>query len=201
LTLLALTGTARTEDAAPADSNIAAATTAAPSTGAQRKLQLGVAFLPMAKGQYTYTVSATKTVPAAFAYGVGLSGVYDVWRGLSVGLAPQLIFNVKDKTSSDVAKEVDVFARIAYAYTVVETISLYLEVLPGYSLILPPAGGKPKGFVFAFGGGCAMNLTDRAFVNLGLDYQIGYQNRDEDGVIFETRAKYYRLALGGGVKF
>jgi hypothetical protein len=46
-----------------------------------------------------------------------------------------------------------------------------------------------------------MNLTDRVFVNLGLDYQIGYQSREEDGTTFETRTKYYRLALGGGVKF
>ncbi len=204
LTLLALTGTARAEDAAPtapADSDLAAATAAAPSTGGQRRLQLGLAFLPMAKGKFTSTVSTTTTVPAAFAYGVGFTGAYEIWRGLSVGLAPQLIFNVKDKTSSDVAKELDVFARLAYAYPVVETISLYLEVLPGYSLILPPAGGTPRGFVFAFGGGCVMNLTEQVFANVGLDYQTGYQTREEDGATFEVRTKYYRLALGGGVRF
>lgn len=172
-----------------------------PPTRVERKFRLGLAFLPMANGKFTSTVSETTTVPAAFAYGVGLTGAYDILPGLSVGLAPQLILNVKDKTASDTAKEIDVFARIAYAYPVVETISLYVEVLPGYSLILPPNGGKPKGLVFAAGGGCMMSLTQRVYANLGLDYQVGYQNREEDGVTYETRTKYYRLSMGGGVKF
>jgi hypothetical protein len=210
LTLLALSGAARAEEAAPTTSasvaaqpagEAAASTVAEPPARSHRKLQVGIAFLPMAAGKFTYTISKTTTVPAAFAYGMGITAGYEILPGLSVGLAPQIIFNVKDKTASDTAKEADLFARIAYAYPVVETISLYLEVLPGYSLILPPAGSKPRGFVFAFGGGCAMNLTDRVFVNLGLDYQIGYQSREEDGTTFETRTKYYRLALGGGVKF
>ena len=39
-------------------------------------------------------------------------------------------------------------ARVAYAYPLVETISIYAEVLPGYSIIIPPAGGFPGGLLW-----------------------------------------------------
>ena len=167
----------------------------------RRRWQVGLSFLPMAAGRFTSTVSTTETNDAAFAYGVSLAAGYEILRGLSVGLAPQLILNVKDKTSSSTAKQFDLMARVAYAYPVVETISIYAEVLPGYSLIIPPTGGFPRGMVVAFGGGCAINLTDRVFVNLGVDYQMGFQTRYDSGVGFETRTTYLRASLGGGVKF
>jgi hypothetical protein len=223
LVLFTLTATAHAEETAPAaaappasEAAAAPADQSAPPAGdasaaltpvdeqtsvSRRRWQAGLSFLPMALGRFTSTVSTTETNDAAFAYGFGLAAGYEILRGLSVGLAPQLILNVKDKTSSSTAKQFDLMARVAYAYPVVETISIYAEVLPGYSLIIPPAGGFPRGFVVAFGGGCAMNLTDRVFVNLGVDYQMGFQTRYDSGVGFETRTKYLRASLGGGVKF
>ncbi len=228
LTLFALAATARAQEAAPAAATAASpAKTAAASEAAKpaaaspaesvaaatapssaqpasrRKLQVGVAFLPMALGKFTTAPGGVvQTADAAFAYGVALSGVYEVLPGLLVGLAPQVTFNVKDKTQSKAAKELDVLARVAYAYQPVDTISVYAEVLPGYSLIIPPgAAAYPRGFVLAFGGGAAMDLTERFFANLGVGYQIGFQNRSGPGGSFETRTKFVRVALGGGVKF
>jgi hypothetical protein len=231
LTIFALAGTASAKEAAhtpekaapekaapaagnavapaPATAPAAAVTpvagdvTAAPlATPKARRFQLGLAFLPMAKGRFTASPGGTpKTVDAAFAYGVSLSASYEVLRGLWVGLAPQFTLNVKDKKSPDVAKELDILARVAYAYRPVDTITVYAEVLPGYSLILPPGGGVAKGFVVAFGAGTAMDFTDRYFANIGLGYQIGYQNRMEESTKLQTRTSYVRVTLGGGVRF
>ena len=46
-----------------------------------------------------------------------------------------------------------------------------------------------------------MDIGDRAFVNLGVGYQIGFQNDTEGVHTTEVRTKYLRVAMGGGVKF
>jgi hypothetical protein len=187
----------------PATDNVAAAP-APPRSGTSdsRRFEVGLAFLPMALGKFTFSPGgAPKTVDAAFAYGAGVSASYRVWKGLFVGVAPQYTFNVKDKTTSEVAKQLDLLARVAYAYRPVDTIAVYAEVLPGYSMIYPPAGFTAKGFVIAVGAGVAMDLSDRYFANIGGGYQIGYQNRPENGLTLETRTKYVRVTMGGGVRF
>jgi hypothetical protein len=229
LTLFALAGSARAQEAAPAATatpagdaaaslqpppvaatpataaaNVAAAPDAAPVSPAasRRKLELGLAFLPMGLGKFTASPGGTpKTVDAAFAYGAALSASYEILPGLLVGLAPQFTFNVKDKKATDKAKQVDLLARVAYAYRPAEKVTAYAEVLPGYSLIIPPSGGVPKGFVLAFGAGAAMDLTDRFFANVGAGYQIGFQNRMEGSTKLQTRTSYVRVILGGGVRF
>ena len=156
----------------------------------------------MGLGRLTTSPGGTpQTADAAFAYGAALSASYEILSGLLVGLVPQFTFNVKDQKSSEVAKQFDVLARVAYAYRPADTITVYAEVLPGYSFILPPAGGIPKGVVLAFGAGAAMDLTDRFFANVGAGYQIGFQSRKEESTELETRTKYVRVTLGGGVKF
>jgi hypothetical protein len=176
---------------APPAENVAVASGSAPAQTAppHRKLEVGLSFLPMALGKFTSSPGGTpKTVDASFAYGAMLSVSYEVLSGLVVGLAPQYTFNVKDKLSPEAAKELDVLARVAYAYRPVETITVYAEVLPGYSVILPPEGSAARGPVLAFGAGFAMDMTDRIFVNVGGGYQIGFQNRTEESNQLETRS-------------
>ena len=55
--------------------------------------------------------------------------------------------------------------------------------------------------VLAIGAGCAMDMTDRFFINIGAGYQIGFQSQDEGIHQMELRTRYVRLAMGGGVKF
>jgi len=200
LILVALGGPARAQD-----SGLAAAPEPAPS-----RWQVGVSFLPMAVGKFTVSPGGmTITTDAAFSYGVGVSASYMPVPGLSVGLAPQVVLNVKAKDdaavggSNDPAKEVDVMARVAYTLPVVESIALYAEALPGYSYILAPASGgdTAQGFVFAFGVGAVMDMTSRAFVSLGGGYQVGFQKLPAMDMNLDLRTKYVRVALGGGVRF
>lgn len=204
LGLLALGATARAEDAAPVANVNAAPAPVEP----QRKLLLGAAFMPMALGKFKFSDSftTTSTQDAYFAYGVGISGSYQVVPGLLIGLAPQAIFNVQAKPN-DVAyakamTEVDVMARIAYADRVAENVTVYVEALPGYSLILPSDDSAiAKGLVLGFDVGAAFDMTDRTFLNVGGGYQIGFQSQSEGIHNQQLRTRYVRVALGGGVRF
>lgn len=196
--------------AAPAPAPIVVPAEAAPPAPPQRKLQVGVAFLPMSLGKFSAVYGGMPiTADAALAPGVALSVGYDVIPGLSVGLAPQMLFNVgtkEDPTGGGnavvMSREVDVMARIAYAYPIAEGIGLFAEVLPGYSLILPEIGDPAKGFVIAMGAGANLELTDQAFISLGGGYQLGFQTRTDDrGVATDVRTRYIRIALGLGWRF
>jgi hypothetical protein len=173
----------------------------------RRKLQVGLSFLPMAMGRFTY-LAGTKpsTVDMRFAYGLGLSAGYEVLPGLVVGLAPQVIFNVQPKPlefgTAEVARQYDLMARVAYELRPVETIAVYAEVLPGFSRVVHEGDASPSsGLVLAFGLGCAADLTDRFFMNLGAGYQLGYQNQPGPMGTQKERTNYVRVALGGGVRF
>ena len=207
-------------DAAVTPAPAAAAAKAAPTAGdaadaqvdaqpavSRRKIQLGLSFLPMAVGKYPAGPGAESPfVDAAFAYGVGLSAGYEVLhRGphsLVVGIAPQATFNVKARDEGgEAGRQYDLMVRVAYAYTIIDTISVYAEVLPGYSIITIPPGDSAKGLVLAFGVGALMDLTDRIFANLGVGYEMGYQKSAAVGIDVDANTKYVRVALGGGVRF
>ena len=54
----------------------------------------------MGLGKFTTPIGAEATQgDASFAYGFGLSASFRVIAGLSVGLAPQVIYNVKYKVN------------------------------------------------------------------------------------------------------
>jgi hypothetical protein len=203
LSLLAWSGPARAEEPAPA--TVAATGSAA---APRRPFLLGASFLPMALGQYTFSDSFTSTTTqdAYFAYGVGLSGSYELLRGLLVGLAPQAIFNVQAKPSdaayAKAMTELDFMVRVAYAHHVVDTIAVYAEALPGYSLIIPADNAAvSKGMVLGFSVGAAVDLIDRAFVNIGAGYQVGFQSQTQGIHHPELRTSYVRVAIGAGMKF
>jgi long-subunit fatty acid transport protein len=194
--------------AAPSEVVLAPAVAAAPAS----RFQVGVAFLPIVLGRVATGPSGNDTSSNLdFAYGVGLSFGYRVIEGLSVGVAPQVVFHLSSKDSAgypviDSEKEYDLMARIAYAYTVVPKLDVYAEVLPGYSfvtynqIILGSQAPKAHGVVFGGGLGAAFAITDRFFANAGVGYQSGFQVshgiRDND-----VKTKFLRIALGGGVRF
>ena len=67
---------------------------------ARRGLEVGLAVLPMALGKLTLPIGASEvTSDASFAYGVGVTVSRRVIAGLSLGLVPQVIFNVQDKVN------------------------------------------------------------------------------------------------------
>jgi|SRR5581483_9603074 len=223
LTLAAWAVTARAEQAAPAAAAPVAGPAAAPPPAAapavnvdatavapppavpasaerQRRFQIGLAVLPMARGKITATAAGkTSHDDGAFAAGVGLSVGYEVYRGLVVGIAPQAIFLGKIKTNSGAAqKHYDLLARVAYGYSIPDVVTLYAEVLPGYSFVHPSDNDMSKGFVLAFGVGAAMDLSQQVFVNMGAGYEMGFQNQTATA---NYRVNYIRAVLGVGMKF
>jgi len=140
-----------------------------------------------------------------------LSFGYRVFAGLSVGVAPQVVFHLTSKDSAgysviDSEKEYDLMARIAYAYTVVPKLDVYAEVLPGYSfvtyneIIQGSKAPKAHGVVLGGGLGAAFAITERLFANVGVGYQQGFQVSHGIGDR-DVRTKLLRIALGGGAKF
>jgi opacity protein-like surface antigen len=225
VSVLAIAGSARAQDDAPAAAPAAdpaaapaeAPAVSQPPVAAQAapdsKIQVGVAFLPMVLGKAESSGGGfSSSKDAALGYGVGLSVGYNVIPGLSVGIAPQMIFNVKEKDGKESAsKEIDIMARVAYAYHVIPNLAVYGEVLPGYSIISLSSdaadmgnGSKldnPKGLVIAFGAGAAYDINDQLFVNLGVGYQMGFQKVSMGGADYDMKTKYLRIALGVGMKF
>jgi hypothetical protein len=165
-----------------------------PSVG---KVQVGVAFVSMGLGKTTKVLKGNREDgDALFAYGLGLAVDYRILPGLTVGFAPQAILNVNAKDSSlNAARQIDLLARLAYAYSIAEGSRVYAEVLPGYSLIV--TDDLSKGLVVAVGAGVAVDVSARAFVSLALGYQKGFQKFEGD----DNNTTYVRAALGGGMRF
>jgi hypothetical protein len=211
LTLVALAGTVRAQEVMPT-----ATTSAAPAP--VRRLEVGVAFLPMSLGKFTAVYGGMRLpADAAFAPGVSISAGYQIIpRYLSVGLAPQVIFNVgtkEDPTGAGLpvvmSREIDIMARVVGSLPLVDTIAIYAEALPGYSLIMPSEGNTAKGLVLAGGVGVVMDLVDRMFINLGAGYQRGFATRTDTSVnegvtsmvTTDVQTEYWRVALGVGMRF
>ena len=211
LTVVALAGTVRAQEAPPV-----ATTSDLPSR--VRRLHVSLAFLPMSLGTFTASYGGMRIpADAAFAPGGAVSvGYFVVPRYVSVGLAPQVIRNVgtkEDPTGAGnpvvMSTEIDVMTRVVGSLPLADTIAIYAEVLPGYSLILPSEGNTAKGLVLAVGAGVVMDLSDRMFVNLGAGRQWGFQTRVDTSVnegvatkvTTDVKTEYWRVALGVGVKF
>ena len=218
LLLLGQRGTSRAQeedDDEPADIVAAPVATVPGPTVApdsSNNFQLGAAFLPVLSGKLTTGPSGADTSSHLDStYGLGLSFSYRVLAGLSVGIAPQVVFHLTSKDDAgypviDSEKEYDLLARIAYAYTVVPNLDVYVEFLPGYSLVtynqIVVGSQAPKawGIAGAGGLGAAFTITDRFFANVGAGYQLGFQK--SHGISTrDVNTRFLRLALGGGVKF
>ena len=161
---------------------------------------VGVQFLPMPLGELSAEQAGMRIeAESRFAYGAGLSLGYNVWSGLIVGVAPQMIFGAKPRDEADTAgNEFDLLARVAYRYWVPGVAAIYAEVLPGYSLYSPVRSSTSKGFVLAGGVGCEIDLSDHLFANAGLGYQKGWQTQTATA---NYRTSFVRVALGIGARF
>lgn len=170
-----------------------------------RRFQVGLSYLPMALGKITsQSAGTTNSGDGAFASGVGVAASFDVYRGFMVGIAPQTIFKGKLKalpggaaTKFGTDQQYDFLLRLAYAYSIPGVVTLYGEVLPGYSIIYPAPANTSKGLVMVYGVGAEMDMTQRVFVNFGVGYQMGYQ---KEAVGF-YRNNYVRGNLGLGMRF
>jgi len=172
----------------------------------QRRFQVGISYLPMAMGKIkSQSAGTTDTADGAFASGVGLSASFNIFRGLMVGLAPQAIYKGKVKadpvtgqaTKFGTDTQYDLLLRLAYAYSIPDVVTLYAEVLPGYSILYPSTQDTSKGLVIVYGIGAEVDVSKRVFANLGVGYQMGYQ---KESVGF-YRNTYVRGNVGVGMRF
>lgn len=209
LTLIAFGAGARAEDsvpAAPPTASAPAGTVVAPAPATDlyspRRLELGLSALGMGFGRVTsYDGVMTSTADGTVVYGASIALGYRIVNGLSVGIAPQVIFGVNTKDSdAESSTEYNFMARIAYTFPVLDTLGFYAEALPGYSM---KSGSRwAKGFVVAAGVGAVLGVTERTFANIGVGYQLGYQDLSLGaGAVHPNREDYVRVAVGGGVRF
>jgi hypothetical protein len=163
----------------------------------RRRFQLGAAFIGMGLGKTTQVLKGVReNSDALFAYGLAITADYRIVGGLTLGLAPQAILNVKAKDSLlAAARQIDLLARVAYACPIADGSLVYAEVLSGYSIIV--TDDRSKGMVVAVGAGVAIDLPAETFASFGLGYQVGFQKFQGDP--FSTT--YVRAALGGGMRF
>jgi TolB-like protein len=184
---------------APAQPLIAAPAPEVAPVASGNKFHIGINFLPIALGKMAF--SGSPSADLKFTYGVGILAGYEV-LGLSVGIASQFLpgINCNDCTG-DAAKEYDFMLRVAFAYTVMPKLAVYVEVLPGYSILAVPYADNPKGFVLAFGAGATFDITGQLFANLGIGYQRGYQATDGNNHYDDFCTKFLRIAVGLGMKF
>jgi hypothetical protein len=221
LTLLALGAGARAEDGVPAAPPaggapepfaapviVAPTPYAAPLEPPPRRMQVDLAFLPMGLGKYTTPIGGLPTTgDALFAYGGGASWSYRLLYGFNVGVTAQAIFNVNYKVNpSEIAgappaRQYDGMVRLGYQFPIVDGITVYVDALPGYSIIALPGTSPAKGLVFAAEVGVAMDMTDRIFAKLGAGYEWGFQKVTQSGSDFDNKTSYLRISLGGGVRF
>jgi Outer membrane protein beta-barrel domain len=189
LTMVGLAASARAQEIAP--------------DARQPRREVSVSLLPMGLGKFSASLGGmNSTDDAAFSYGFGLHAGYAIIPGLTLGLAPQVFFNVKPKVQDSAgAQELDVMVRAAYSRHIVESIALFVEVLPGYSIIHPSPGDSSTGLVLGFGGGTTMDLSEHAFASFGLGYQVGFQSLPAKDAGGETRTRYLRVAIGVGTRF
>ena len=167
---------------------------------APRRFQIGVQFLAMPLGQLNATQAGlTAESESRFAMGAGLSVGYDVWSGLIIGIAPQVIFGAKPREEPESGgNEFDLMARVAYRYAIPRVAAVYAELLPGYSIYSPIESDKSKGFVLAGGVGCELDFGEHTFANAGLGYQKGWQTQTATA---SYHTSYVRVALGVGARF
>lgn len=182
-----------------------AASEPAISPAPPRRIEIALSYLPMAFGTIKAKGAGTiNTGDGAFASGVGLSASINVFRGLMVGLAPQVIYKGKLKANPDntdtkfgTDTQYDLLLRIAYAYAIPDVATFYAEVLPGYSIIYPATQDTSKGLVMVYGLGAEMDVSKRLFANFGIGYQMGYQTENSAAYY---RNNYVRVVLGVGMR-
>ena len=85
--------------------------------------------------------------------------------------------------------------RVGAGAPVAEKMQVYGYLSPGYSIVSPPQGDSPKGFVIGAHAGGMMDITPSAFVNAELGYQMGFQS--VSGADFKT--SFFQIGLGAGM--
>jgi hypothetical protein len=180
-----------------------ATTTAAPMAASGSKMRLGLNVVPMPfLGKIKSNFGGTDTsLDAAVAFGVMPVFDYSITSNFFVGFGPMYTFNVKPKDAmGSAAKELDLMLRVGGGVPVAEKVQIYGYLSPGYSIIWPSMGNKPKGFVAGAHAGGMMDITSSVFVNVEVGYQMGFQKVAFGNADVDSKTNYFQIGLGGGMR-
>jgi hypothetical protein len=139
------------------------------------------------------------------ATAIGISGIIEarVTPNVSIGFAPNLIFNVKPTNDNESATEIDLPLRLAVGGDVAPSVRLYGFASPGYSILFLPEQrmssvdlGDPSGFMIGFGGGAGFHVAPNVMVTGELGYQFRFLSTTPRGVDVTFKSNYLTLALG-----
>jgi hypothetical protein len=167
--------------------------------GDASRMRLGVVLSPMPTG--TFKGEGGADVDAKFAFAIMPTFDFGLNEFLFVGLAPQLILNVKpDAATGDAGQELDLRGRIGGIAKVADTVRLFGYAAPGYSIVMvpnkPSGVDNPAGFVLGLAGGAALDLSAALYLSGEIGYQFGFQKANDA----DFKTNYLHIGLGLGVR-
>jgi hypothetical protein len=176
------------------------------SLGETSTMRVGVTLAPMPGGKLKSKIGSVEgDSDLAFAFGLAPTFDFSINQFLFLGLAPQYIFNVKDKDASSAGSELDLRVRVGGNAKVADTLMLYGYLAPGYSILMPPEEAKggadnPKGFVLGFAFGAMLDFTPTFFGTGELGYQVGYQKTTLSNVDIDLKTNFFHIGVGVGYR-
>lgn len=162
----------------------------APRSSPRSALGLSLSLLPAGSLSFASTGGAQAGADAATAFAFAPFLDYSPLPQLSVGLSPQVIFNVKASGGSSAATEYDLRARVTYGLPLSGRWLIFARLSPGYSFVQRTGAETGTGFVLDAAAGVEFPLTDAAFLTADLGFQMGFQS------VPSTRYPHVGLGLG-----
>jgi hypothetical protein len=142
---------------------------------------------------------------------------YALTRNFTLGVSPQVIFNVKGTNGNGSATEYDFRARITAQANLSPRLLVFGRVSPAYSIIDMPASfwnqlagtgvsaTSPKGFLVDASIGLNGQILPNALLGVDIGYQWGFQTMTATGaggsVDFDLRTRYLHFGVGFAVLF
>jgi len=165
------------------------------------KMRVGLDVVPMPFGKIKVG-GGLGDLDTKFAIGAFPFFDYLITPNFFAGVKIQYTFNlnVKDSTG-DSSKVLDLMIRLGGGGYVADKLQLYAYASPGYSIVMPSSGDKPKGFVVGAHGGAMYDITPAAFLNLEVGYQFGFQKVSLFGSSVDDKVNLFQIGVGGGIRF
>jgi hypothetical protein len=143
----------------------------------------------------------SSSLDSATAFGIGGLIDYHVTPIISVGFAPNLLFNVKATSDNDSGSELDLPIRVSAGGDVAPKVRLYGFLAPGYSIYFPPSNGQgdighPSGFMLGLGGGAGFQVAPKVMLTGELGYQFRFSSVNFAGTDISLQINYLTFAAG-----
>jgi hypothetical protein len=166
------------------------------------RMRLSFSLVPAPLGSFsTNVLGSDMSFDTAIAFGLRPAFDFSINDYFFVGIAPQLMLNVKSEDEDDAGKALDLMVRVGGHAPVAETVHLFGYLAPGYSIIYPSFGDEdPAGFALGIAAGAIYSFPGSLFLVADIGYQIGFQEVTVLGADFDAKLSYLLIGLGVGAK-